>query len=97
MGSVADDGALVGESVEGDRNHAAVLEQEGDLADGRAGRKALKQGAEQILGALAAEAALLVGCSLLDLGENAIVVQAAEADRVENDLAEAVAGFDRGA
>ncbi|GJC97698.1 hypothetical protein ColKHC_06524 [Colletotrichum higginsianum] len=95
LGRLANDGALVGEGVESTGDHAAILEQEDDLAQGRLGGHALKEGTEQVLSRLAQLRGLLVGGGLLDLGEDSILVQASEPDRVVQDFAKTVCGIDR--
>ncbi|GKT42818.1 uncharacterized protein ColSpa_03000 [Colletotrichum spaethianum] len=96
LGGLADDGALVGERIEGAGNHAAILEQEDELTQRRLGRQTLKERAEQVLRRLAQLAGLLVGGGLLDLGEDSILMQTSVSDRVVQDFAETVCGIDRG-
>ncbi|CRK21897.1 hypothetical protein BN1708_003486 [Verticillium longisporum] len=71
---VPHDSALVSESVEGNVDNAAIPEEENGLAGRLLGREALKECTQEVLGALATKAALLVGSSLLDLSEDAVPV-----------------------
>ncbi|GJC84785.1 hypothetical protein ColLi_07624 [Colletotrichum liriopes] len=96
LGGLTNDGALVGERIQSAGDHAAILKQEDGLAQGRLGRQALKEGAEQVLRRLAQLAGLLVGGSLLDLGEDSILMQTSVSDRVVQDFAKTVCGIDRG-
>jgi hypothetical protein len=86
--------ALIGERIEGTANQAAILEEEEDLGDLLLWRKSLKESTDQVLCALALRNALLVARSLLGLGENAIFLQAAEADRVQQDVHERISSID---
>ncbi|KAI6775694.1 hypothetical protein HG530_002452 [Fusarium avenaceum] len=80
LGSIANDSALIGECVESTADKTTILEEEDNLAGRLAGEEALKDSTDS---------------SLLDLGDNTVVVQADDTDRSENDLAKAVAGIDR--
>ncbi|EPE08095.1 hypothetical protein F503_00878 [Ophiostoma piceae UAMH 11346] len=50
LGSVADHRALISKSIEGHGDHAAILQEEGNLAGGLLGGEALKEGTKQVLG-----------------------------------------------
>src|SRR5205814_1871723 len=65
LSSISDNAAFVGQCVEGTGNQSFILEEKYHLADGLFGREPLKQGAEQILGALLPQTALLVPSSFL--------------------------------
>jgi hypothetical protein len=95
LGCIADDGALIRQSVEGNTDKATVLEEENYLADRLSGEEALKNSTEKVLAGLAAETRLLISSSLLDLSNDAVVVQASDADRRKKNLAKAVASIDR--
>ncbi len=90
MGSISDNGALIGERVECAGNETAILDEEDDLGDWLLDGETLEESADEVLGTLALHATLLVGGSLLDLGDDAVAVETTVADRVEEKVSESV-------
>ena len=95
LGSIANAGCLVGDGVQGHGQKVVVLEEEDNLAQALLAGESFKDGTEGEHGTLAAADVLLVCGSLLDFLQDVVVVEAAEADRVEENIAEAVGSVER--
>ena len=87
--------SLVGQCVQGERHHVALLDEEHDLGQALCRRQLLEQSAQRVHGALTSAGHLLVGGGLLDLVEDAIALETAEADRILQECGEGIGSLYR--
>lgn len=95
LGALLDSPCLVGQCVQGQYDGALLLDKEDNLCEPLHWRQLLEQSAECVHGTLALSWVLLIASGLLDLVENAIALEAAEADRVLQEGDEGIGGLDR--